>query len=368
MRTDQIADLYADPGPFASVHIDVSRDAENADHAVELQARAVTEQLAEQGAPESVIDALRSRLTENTHTPAPVSRTVVATEAGGVLFDELVHEHTEQPSAVWGPLPDVTAWLAVEDSNTPFVLAVVNHEGGDVAAYTSDSPDPARESSVGETSEIVNKVKGGGWGHMRYQNATENVWARNAESVVDEIRSLVHKGFRLVLLAGDPKSRSMVRTQLGDSGPAEVLDVEEGGGRSEDGGDEALQEAVRARLMEHTVARRLEVSHELKDRLGRNASVATGVKDVADAFVRGQVDTLLLDPSEASEEKLSPADHPGLVLGSATVEGPVRADLGLVAAATLTGAKVAISPRRTIGGTPVAALLRWDQPAQGTTT
>jgi hypothetical protein len=111
-----------------------------------------------------VIEVLSERLTENTHTPAPVSRAMVATEAGGVLFDELVHENTEQPTAVWGLLPDVTAWLQVEDSNTPFVLAVVNHEGGDVATYVSDSSQALQETSVGDTSEIINKVKGGGWG------------------------------------------------------------------------------------------------------------------------------------------------------------------------------------------------------------
>lgn len=366
MRTERIADLYTDPGPFASVHIDVSRDSENADHQVELQARGVCEQLAQQGAPESVVEALRSRLTENTHTPAPVSRALVATESGGMIFDQLVHEHTEQPVATWGPLPDVNAWLEVEDSNTPFVLAVVNHEGGDVAAYVSDSPEPVQETSVGETSEIINKVKGGGWGHMRYQNASENVWSDNAESVVDEIRSFVNKGFRLVLVAGDPKSRSMVRNLMGESGPAALVEIDEGGGRSADGGGEALQEAIRERLMERAVQRRVEVSHELKDRLGRNDAVATGINDVADAFVRGQVDTLLLDPVEAANEKLSPGDHPGLVIGSGIIDEPVRADLALIAAATLTGAQVSISPRSTLGGTPVAALLRWDQPAEGT--
>ena len=366
MRTERIADLYADPGPFASVHLDVSRDTENADRQVELQARAVCEQLAEQGAPESVIEVLSERLTENTHTPAPVSRAMVATEAGGVLFDELVHENTEQPTAVWGLLPDVTAWLQIEDSNTPFVLAVVNHEGGDVATYVSDSSQALQETSVGDTSEIINKVKGGGWGHMRYQNSSENVWARNAESVVEQIRGHVNKGFRLILLTGDPKSRSMVRNLLGENGPGELLEIEEGGGRGEDGGDEVLQEAIRARLMEQAVTRRLEASHTLMDRLGRGEAVATGVKDVADAFVRGQVDTLLLDPAEAAELKLSPADHPGLVLGSVTIDEPVRADLGLVAAATLTGARVAVSPSGTLGGVPVAALLRWDQPAEGT--
>jgi len=366
MRTDRIADLYADPGPFASVHIDVSRDHENAEHQVELQARAACDQLREQGAPDEVVESLHELLIENTHTPAPVSRTVVATGAAGVVFDHLVHEHTEQPTALWGPLPDLGAWLSSEDSNTPFVLAVVNHEGGDVTTYVTDASQPVEETSVGETSEIINKVKGGGWGHMRYQNASENVWADNAEAVVEEIRSHVNKGFRLVLLAGDPKSRSMVRELLGDSGPAELLDIEEGGGRSEDGGEEALQEAIRERLAEQAVSQRLAVSHELKDRLGRDYAVATGVRDVADAFVRGQVETLLLDPSEAAGLELDPSSYPGLALGTGTIEEPVRADLALVAAAAMTSAEVSIAPSGAIGGVPVAALLRWDQPAEGT--
>jgi hypothetical protein len=66
MKTTRIADLYADPGPFASVHIDVSRDAENADQHVELQARAVCDQLREQGAPDDVVKVLQELLVENT--------------------------------------------------------------------------------------------------------------------------------------------------------------------------------------------------------------------------------------------------------------------------------------------------------------
>ena len=363
MRTDRFAGLYADPGPFASVHIDVSRDAENAQHQVELQARAACDQLREQGAPAAVIEALNERMTVNTHIPAPVSRVMVATEAGGVVFDELLHEHTEQPTALWGPLPDVTAWLLVEDSNTPFVLAVVDHEGGDVSTFVSSSFAPAAESSVGETDEFVNKVRGGGWSHLRYQHTSENVWARNAEAVVEQIRHHVRRGFRLVMLAGDPQSRSMVHKLLGDTDSVEVIELEAGGGRSADGGEEAVHEAVRARLSEHAVARRMEVAHALKDRLGRNYAVATGVKDVADAFVRGQVDTLLFDPAAAADEELTPTQHPGLALPSLAGDQPIRADLGLVAAAASTGAHVSVLPSAVLAGTPVAALLRWDQHA-----
>jgi hypothetical protein len=39
----------------------------------------------------------------------------------------------------------------------------------------------------------------------------------------------------------------------------------------------------------------------------------------------------------------------------------VRADLALVAAAARTGAEVAVTRSSTVGGAPVAALLRWDQ-------
>ena len=165
------------------------------------------------------------------------------------------------------------------------------------------------------------------------------------------------------MLAGDPQSRSMVHKLLGDTDSVEVIELEAGGGRSADGGEEAVQEAVRARLSEHAVARRLEVAHTLKDRLGRDHAVATGVKDVADAFVRGQVDTLLFDPAGAAAEELTPSDHPGLPLPSLVGHEPIRADLGLVAAAALTAAHVSVLPSAGLAGPPVAALLRWDQHA-----
>ena len=44
--------------------------------------------------------------------------------------------------------------------------------------------------------------------------------------------------------------------------------------------------------------------------------MAIGVRDVADAFVRGQVDRLMLDPQAAAVSfTLRPSDHPGLALG-----------------------------------------------------
>ena len=94
--------------------------------------------------------------------------------------------------------------------------------------------------------------------------------------------------------------------------------------------------------------------------------MAVGVQNVTGAFVRGQVHTLLLDPEAARGFEVRPAEYPGLVLGASTGDEPVRADLTVVTAACLTDADVVVSRASTLGGAPVAALLRWDQTAQGT--
>jgi len=363
MNTGRLSTLYDASGPFATVMLDVSHDTENGDHEHELRVRAAVEELAELGAPETLVEDVSTRLGELVKEPAPVARTVVATSSG-VLLDEVSHIRVDQPVVAWGPLPDLVRWVEHQDTLTQFLLAIVDHEGGDVALYDSDVPEPQEETSVGGETHHAHKVPVGGWSALRYQHVTENVWARNAEAVADEIISHVRAGVRLVLLAGDPQSRPTVLARLEDTA-ATVVELDTGS-RNDDGGDDALQQAIREALMAHVVGRRLEDAHELRDRLGRDDAVATGVHDIADAFVRGQVDTLLLDPQAASDLTLDPSDHPGLSLGAAEATGPVRADLGLLAAAVATGADVRIAPSAVLGGAPVAALLRWDQDAVGT--
>jgi Bacterial archaeo-eukaryotic release factor family 2 len=361
MDTSHLSTLYQSKGPFATVLTDVSHDNENGEHEHELRVRAVGDRLADQGADESVVEQVRERLGELVSRPAPVSRLVVAT-ADGIPLDELAAVRVDQPVATWAPFPDLGSWIEHRDGAVTFVLAVVDHVGGDVALYDSDVPAAEEEAAVGGEDRFVHKVPVGGWSALRYQHTTENVWARNAEAVVDEVVSHVRRGHRLVL-TGDPQSVGLVRDRLADS-KAEVVELHTGS-RAEDGGDEARAQAIREALMEHVVGRRLGLVHDLRDRLGRGSGAATGVDDVADAFVRGQVDTLLLDPRAAAELELDLTRHPGLVLGDTDVTGPVRADLALVAAAVLTGAHVSVS-RSAALGTPVAALLRWSQDAVGT--
>jgi hypothetical protein len=365
MDTAALAPIFQSTGPFATALIDVSHDSENAAQEHELRVRAACDTLREQGADDAVVSSVEERLSDPVSRAAPVSRFVVAA-ADGVLYDDVAGVRTDQPFAQWGPLPDLSPWIEHQDSVFSFVLALVDHEGGDVAVYDSDVPDPEQESSAGGETLHVHKVPVGGWSALRYQHVTENVWAQNAADVADRINAHIDEGHDLVLLAGDPQSVSMVREKINDTG---VTVVELGSGtRAEDGGDEALQQAIREALFAQALERRLALSHELKDRLGRDHAVATGVRDVADAFVRGQVETLLLDPAAAEELTLDASAHPGLVVGATAPEGELPAGPALVAAAVLTSARVAVTRSAAMGGSPVTALLRWDQDAVGSDT
>lgn len=341
--------------------LDVSRDAGGAPHAQALRARGACEELGRLGAPDDVVEPLRQRLVESVETPAPAVRTVVA-DPSGVIFDQVNHERMDQTVVSWGPLPDLARWVRAADRNVRFVLALVDHVGGDIAIYNSDVPDPESETTAGGETYHVQKVPVGGWSQLRYQHETENVWHRNAEAVVSELETVISsQGVRLVLIAGDPRSVGQVIEGL-EKSEATVVHLESGG-RTEDGGDEAQQQAIREALMDYVVKRQVELVHRLKDRLGQGFAVATGVRDVADAFVQGQVETLLLDPDAAAEFHLVARDLPGLDLAAVPEDEQLRADQALLAAAVRTGADVAVLPKTTLGGAAVAALLRWDTAA-----
>jgi hypothetical protein len=359
MKTDRLGTIYADPGPFASAYVEVSRDQEQGNRVVELGVRAVGEHLAEQGAPPKVVSDLQERLLRSTGQPAPISRCVVATERG-VLFDELTRSHHAQPVVTWSPLPDLAAWLSDASLQLPFVLALADHEGGDVTTYSTDAMEPEREASVGEASKYEHKVRGGGWSHLNWQRSAETIWARNAAEVAAEIERQVRNGPELVILAGDAHSRSLVTEQLSDTISAEVV-VLDRAGRPVDGGDDALAEDVESVLRDAVVSSQLKLVHELKERIGRGESVAVGVRNVADAFVRGQVGRLILDPEAAADATLRPSDHPGLALGINSPPEELRADQALIAAACMTDADISVATAATMGGAPTAALLRWNQ-------
>ena len=353
--------LTNDPGPFATAYADVSRVAAAGDDEVALTARAAHDELVGYGCPAPVAEALREALGKSTHEGGEVARVVVASEQG-VVFSALVRGRRPQPSTAWGALPDLGPWLADATLVTPFVLARVDHAGGNVATYSDGAAGPLRdESEAGGDANFLHKT-----GAEHHEHSVEEEWKRSADDVAAEIERQVGAGVSLVLVAGEPDAVSEVRDKLGNL-EAEVVELQ-GGRRNADGGEEAFAEEITETLRGQAVNANLGVLEELKQRLGERAQGkssrgAAGVDEVLDALVRGQVDTLLLDPAAAAETSVDVADHPGLSIGALVPGDALPADRVLVALAALTDADVRVARRGTLGGEPVAALLRWDNTA-----
>lgn len=357
METTTLAPVLTKPGPYATVLVDVSEDSETGRQQHLARVRAACDELAVQGAPSDVIDRVAAVLDEQTSAPAPVARLVVSTPEE-IVYDELALLRQDSAITSWAPLPDLTAWAAHRDAQVRFVLAVLDHAGGDVSLWDSDVPEPEQQTTAGGEVEYIHQMPVGGWGSIEAQRTTENVWRHNADAVVTEIRRLATSHAPdAVLIAGDPTSTGIALRELA-SLQIPVVELPTGQ-RHDDGGDEALDHAIRQALSQIVVERRMSLVERAREAMGRGSGIATGVREVADALVQGQVETLLFDPARAGELQLDPQDHPGLVFGAASVEGPVRADEALIAAAVLTEAEIVALPGAALGGAPVAGLLRW---------
>ncbi|MFJ9391941.1 Vms1/Ankzf1 family peptidyl-tRNA hydrolase [Nocardioides sp. NPDC101246] len=359
MDTAGFTNLLTRPGPYATVLADVSQDSENAAHAKELRVRAACEELSAQGAPPGVVAQVSDRLEANVRQPAPLARVVVATPEG-IAYDAVAVAEVPNPVATWDALPDLGSWIAARETSMPFVLVLADHTGGDISLWDSGLPQPTSTTTVeGDELEHVHKIHDNvGWAAFRMQQTTDNVWRHNADKVAEEVTRLVRDhGHDLVLIGGDPTTVGRLRQRLAGL-PAEVVELASGQ-RAADGGDQARDEAIRSALLDRVVRHRTTLVGRLEEAWGRGERAATGVRDVADAFVTGRVETLLIDPGALVGRMLDPAEHPGLAFGEAPVSGPVEADEALIAAAVLTDAEVCVLPASLLGDAPVAALLRW---------
>jgi hypothetical protein len=191
------------------------------------------------------------------------------------------------------------------------------------------------------------------------QRHTEETWHHNARLVAAEIDK--HAGeASVIVLAGDPRACADTREALGPEAARRLVEVDHGQ-RASGSSEAELDHDVRRVARDAAVAARTRLVHEYQEREGRAQGVADGVDDTLAATVRGQVETLLLDPDTAAWGRVRPDDVAGLTL-PAPVDptSELRADQVAVAAAARTGADVCIAGPHVLPRDGVAALLRWD--------
>jgi len=360
MQLSTLQDVYRHPGPYVTVHMDVSRNSEDALTQIETRWNNSRQTLEAEGVDASLIDRIGELVLEPTDVPGEVRRTIVA--AGEeILLDDILAGHSPWPESVsCGELPDVSGYLQQVDGQMPFLLVVADRTGADLDFYRALVRADSMHTEVeGETLHI-HKFHGGGWAHRRFQLRSENQAESNAREVADEIRSIVarHRP-RVVILAGEQRARTAIAENL-ENVQTEVEHVE-AGGRGAGASEEALWEEVRQVLARHEAADQQELTGRLEERHGQGSGAALGLDEVIDALVQHRVDTLVVDLQKVRDMTVDPSRFPGIPLPEqATTRKELPADQVLVAAAAATDANIAVLPAEQTKGGGIAALLRWD--------
>ena len=167
MDPERLRPVFEEPGPFVTLHVDVSRNDEHGNDQIESRWTTVRHELEHASVPDDLVERIGSVLRENTHLPGEVRRTVVAAR-DRIVLDEVQSGHNPHPEVVdSAPLPDLAGWIDVEDQACPFVLAVVDRTGGDVRTYRATSQPPVAEKSVAGETFYITKVAEGDWAAYR---------------------------------------------------------------------------------------------------------------------------------------------------------------------------------------------------------
>lgn len=354
-------------GPFATVCADVTHTTESADAEVELRVRAATGRLAEQGAQDVVVEAVRSRLLEaNAGGRAGTlkGRALVVAADGTVVLDQALVAAPVREFAEWSPQPDLLPILRQLPGRVPHIVVVADRVGADITFMGGPGQEHEEEIVEGETFRI-HKFPGGGWSQHRYEHHVENTWMQNADDVAARIASMARRlGPRFVLVAGDVRARQILTDRASGEWADLIVSMDEGG-RAAGADREPVDRRMQELIAEHEARECAEVVEQVQA-AGAHGLAATGVRAVVEALRKGQVETLVLadeqDPDATllvgnSALELGVDQHDMDALGAhGTV---VPADRALLAAAVASGAAVVVVPTAAMTGEPVAAVLRY---------
>jgi hypothetical protein len=361
----EVTRLYERPGPFATAYLDATRTSELGAEQVRLRWQALRTTLLHAGADAATLAALDDSAEDR--VPGEHGRVVVG--AGGeTLLAALLPRPPLRPLARWAPLPHVMPLLAQQGPRIPYVVVLADLEGADIS------------TSVGTTTTVEgshdyprHKTSTADWSEQHFQQRVQNNWAANAREVAAVVADYAARvKAAIVMLAGDPRARGLLRTDL----PAflepdvEIVQLSEGG-REPGASHVQLDDAIQGVLLQRALRERARVLDRLGAARGHGLAV-TGVSAVVAAVRRSQVDTLVLaeDPSSTLHAWIGPQPlQLGLVEDDLFAMGVAvpqrdRLDAALVRALAGTDASLlTVPPDDVTLPDGIAALLRYTDEA-----
>lgn len=366
MDLSELESLYGVDGPVLSLHINVSRDAEDADHAIGVRWENARQAARADGAGEATVAAV-DEIVGQTHGIAGPHGQVIFAAGGRVLGEFPVAATPQDYDLRVGPLADPMLYLRGARRHVPFVLGVVDSRGADLTAEYSSGHRVHRQ--VAGEDKPTHKVREGGYHHHQMQRAVDEQVKQNLKQVATEVSRIADRAdAEVVAIAGEVALRGELTDLLPPRVRESVVDVE-AGARAPGSERSPLHEELDQRLAEQEDSHVSAVVAEFEQGRGNDGRATEGMSAVVRSLQRGQVGTLLwgTDFTDTNEslwigpggQELATSEAEAEALG---IELPVRetADAALLRAAVATSAElVFVSPDRLGLQDQIGALLRF---------
>jgi len=295
MLVDWIRPLLGRPGPFTSVHLDVTRAGGRPGRDVAERWRPLRRQLELAGTPAELLAALDDAVAVPVHDEHVGGRILVATDADGLLVDRALAAPPAVSRAARGATPDLLPAAVFTDETVDHVVVTADRAGADLVRHGWGSGDVAWSARVDGERTDIDQPHPGGVAEGHAVRRTHDAWASNARTVATVVDRLVATdGPELVVLTGDPRAVGLVERSLGARARSLVVEVP-GGVRGATAPPEVFEARLRGALASHRVRRRGQVVARVTERLARGRGAVTGLDAVVAACREGRVAELVLE-------------------------------------------------------------------------
>jgi hypothetical protein len=147
MKLSFLEPVTGAPGPWASVHLDTSRDGEDPDRAIARRWRHLRTTLRTQGADEVTLGALDAAVGTDCEIPGRHGQALFAAH-GRLALTAGLPDPPEHGTARFGPLADLLPVALAHAPDIPYLAVVLTRSGPAAAPGTDGRPDGAGEVHV----------------------------------------------------------------------------------------------------------------------------------------------------------------------------------------------------------------------------
>ncbi|GGS02888.1 hypothetical protein GCM10010269_47240 [Streptomyces humidus] len=364
MRLSFLEPLYKQPGPFASVYLDTSRDAavDDPDAAIELRWRHLRDALMAEGADRDSVTAVADTAGSDTDVPGTHGQAVFTAHGRLALLDELPSPPTRD-TAHFGTLPDTMPLIVQHTPGIPYLAVHVHYSG----RHSTDATDTVRIDAEAGTWPLTKVTPG----HRVHEEIPATDWLNAAGEIGRELEGHARRiDVEAVVVAGDVWARGILVRRLPAPLRGQVTTVE-GAGESMPGRallEQRLESFFSGRMAAHDRA----LLDTFLAQRARDGATAEGLSAAVSALQRGRAKALFLNDHPESTLHLWVGPKPGQLalteqeLRSYGIQDvrEERADAALARALVGTRAELVVVPEQQLRlSEGVGVLLRYADPA-----